>query len=100
MSQTIDKRIVEMEFQNRSFERGIKESIDSLEKLKRGLNFEDATKGLSDLERAGRSFSLSGIADGIDAIANKFSTLGIVGVTVLQNLTNRAVDLGIQLPNL
>ena len=97
MSQTIDKRIVEMEFQNRSFERGIKESIDSLEKLKRGLNFEDATKSLSDLERAGRSFSLSGIADGIDAIANKFSTLGIVGITVLQNLTNRAVDLGIQL---
>lgn len=97
MSQTIDKRIVEMEFQNRSFESGIKESIDSLEKLKRGLNFEDATRGLSDLERAGRSFSLSGIADGIDAIANKFSTLGIVGITVLQNLTNRAVDLGIQL---
>ena len=69
MSQSIDRRIVEMEFKNHSFENGIKESINSIDKLKQKLNFEGATKSLSDLENAGRSFSLEGIAAGLESVS-------------------------------
>ena len=39
MSKTVDKRVVEMEFDNAKFEDGVKESTSSLEKLKEALNF-------------------------------------------------------------
>lgn len=91
---SVDERIVQMRFDNKQFESGVSESVKSLDNLKKGLNLEGASKGLSDLERAGRSFSLAGIASGVDAIASKFTTLGIIGVTALQNITNSAINAG------
>jgi len=92
MSRPIDHRIVEMQFNNRQFESGIKDSITSLDQLRKGLNLSNAVQGLSNLNAAARNFSLSKISDGVNLLANRFSTLGIVGMTVLQNLTNAAVN--------
>lgn len=89
----IDKRVVEMQFNNKQFEDNVGTSIKSLDNLKKGLNLDGAVKSLSNLDRAGKSFSLEGIANGVDAIANKFSTLGIIGITALQNITNSAINM-------
>lgn len=97
MSKSVDQRVVEMRFDNKQFESGVKESLGSVDRLKKGLNFEGSVKSLSNLEKAGKSFSLSSISDGVDAIAKKFTNLGIVGVTALQNITNRAVDAGMRI---
>ena len=86
MSKTIDQRIVEMRFDNAEFERNTKQTINSLEELKKGLNLEESTRSLTNLDRAARSFSLAGISDGVDQLSNRFSNLGIVGLTVIQNL--------------
>jgi len=43
---SIDRRVVEMEFDNKQFENGIKDTLGSLEDLKNGLKLEGATKGL------------------------------------------------------
>ena len=94
MSTTIDKRIVEMQFKNQQFEQGIKTSMTSLEKLKNKLDFKGAQKGLSELQNAGKNFSLSGMASAIETVSNRFSTLGIVGMTTLQNITNSAIEAG------
>lgn len=91
---SIDERIVQMRFDNKQFEGGVQESIKSLNNLKQGLNLNGATASLSNLEKVGRSFSLAGIASGVDAIASKFSTLGIIGVTALANITNSAINAG------
>jgi tape measure domain-containing protein len=91
---SIDQRIVQMDFQNAQFERGVKKSLFSLERLKQGLNLDNASKSLNQLQDAGKRFSLAGIASGVDAINAKFSALGVVGFTVLQNLTNSAMDAG------
>lgn len=99
MSNSIDKRIVEMQFNNKQFESGIQTSIKSLGQLKQNLNFEKAAKGLENIERAGRSFSLSSMNDSITAISNRFSAMGIVGMTVLQNITNSAYNCAKQMMN-
>jgi len=97
MSRSIDERIVEMQFNNRQFESGIKDSLHSIDRLKSGLNFDESVKSLSSLSDAGKKFSLAGIAEGVDTIAGKFTTLGIIGVTALQNITNSAVNFGKQI---
>jgi len=94
MSNTVDERIVEMQFNNRQFESGVKESVSSLEKLKKGLQLDDATRSLGGLASAGRNFSLAGIASGVETIASRFSALGIMGVTALANITNAAINTG------
>ena len=39
MSQTIENRIVEMQFENKQFESGVQESLSTLDKLKNALKF-------------------------------------------------------------
>jgi len=97
MSKAIDQRIVEMQFNNRQFESGIKDSLSSLDKLKKGLKLDGAAKGLNSLADAGKKFTLAGISSGVDGIASKFSAMSVVGITALVNLTNQAVNAGKQI---
>ena len=93
-NKSVDERIVGMQFDNKQFESGVKTSLNTLEKLKAGLNLDKSTKSLTGLSDAAKKFSLAGIADGVDAIASKFTVLGIMGVTALANITNSAVNTG------
>ena len=94
---SIDERIVQMRFDNQQFESGIKTSLNTLDKLKKSLNLEEAAKNVANLQKVGNNFSLSGMAAGVETIANKFSTLGIIGVTALQNITTAAMHAGVQI---
>lgn len=97
MSKTVDERVVDMQFNNGQFESNVKTSIDSIDKLKKSLDFKDAGKSFDGLSDSAKKFSLAGIAEGVDAIAGKFTTLGIIGVTALTNIANKAVDAGLAL---
>lgn len=97
MSSDIDKRIVQMQFDNQQFERGVKETTKSLESLKKGLDLKASAESLANLSAEGKRFSLANISSSVEAIAGKFTTLGIVGVTALQNITNSAVNAGKQI---
>ena len=97
MSRSVDERVVEMQFDNKQFESGIKTSLKSLDNLKKGLNFDSASKSLSNIEKQVKGFSLAGIEKGVDLISSRFTNLGIVGVTALQNITNAAINAGTQM---
>lgn len=90
MSNTVDNRILEMQFNNKQFESGIQTSIKSLGQLEKGLQLKGAANGLAELDRATKSFSLGHLANSVDFIAGKFSALGIMGVTAMQNIANSA----------
>ena len=62
--------------------------------MKQGLNLDNAKNSLNGLAAAGKSFSLAGIADGVDTIASKFTGMGAIGFSVIQNLTNSAMNFG------
>lgn len=91
---TIDKRVVQMAFDNDQFEKGVGTSLNTIKSLKKGLNFDDSTRSLSSLSRAAGSFSLNGIGQGVQEISNRFSALGVMGMGVILNLTNAAINFG------
>lgn len=97
MTSKIDKPAVEMQFDNREFERNVQTTIKSLDNLKKGLALDGAAKSLGNLEATSKRFSLDGIASGVDTIAGRFTNLGIIGVTVLSNIATQALMAGEQL---
>lgn len=94
MSPVIDERVVQMEFDNSRFERNVSTSISTLDKLKSALKLDGASKGLDSFQTQANSFNLSGIGAAVETISSKFSVLGMIGVTALQNIVNKAVDAG------
>ena len=76
MSQDIEQRVVEMQFENDKFEKGVKQSLGSIDSLKKGLDFKGADKGFAGLQRSANSFDLSNMSKGVSDIAFRFSWLG------------------------
>ena len=92
MSRAIDERIVEMRFDNKQFENGIQESIASLAKLENVLNNNISSDSLDDIGEAASRIDLSGLVRSVESMSSRFSTLGIVGMTVIQNITNGLIN--------
>ena len=72
---SVDERIVQMKFDNAQFESGVKTTLDSLDNLKKGLDF-------------------SGIQEGVSFLQKRFSTMGIAGMEITRRLTNAVIDTG------
>lgn len=87
MSNTVDTRVVEMQFNNQNFEKNVATSISTLDKLKNALNFGNSAKQLNNLQTATNNVDFSPFTSALDAVQSRFSTLGIVGATVISNLT-------------
>ena len=95
MSTTVDNRVVEMRFDNQQFERNANQSISTLDRLKQALKFDKSSaKGLSDLQKSTKDFKLDSISNSVNKLSDKFSALGIVGITALHRITNAALDAG------
>lgn len=97
MSSSVDNRVVSMEFENAKFEKNVSTSQKTLSKLKEMLNFKDAGKGFESIDKASGKVNFSAMEKALETVSSRFSNLGIIGMTVLQNLTNRAVDAGIKI---
>lgn len=97
MSTNVTNEVVELQFKNQQFEQGVKESLDSVEKLKKGLQFEGTSSGLEKVTRAAKSVAsdgLMGIQESVTAVENKFSAMQVVATTALVNITNSALNAG------
>lgn len=154
----IDERIVKMSFDNRDFEKGISQTLQSLEKLNEVLKntsnvevYSNLSKSLKDIKgqlstlnldelnkvdktdsiwtkfgntlssvgrgiagfignidfggvlgKLGFSFDdategSNGLSRSVEEVTSRFSALGIMGVTALANITNKAVNAGMSL---
>lgn len=94
MSKTIDERIVEMRFDNRQFEQNVQTSLSTLDRLKRGLDLDGATKGLEGLGAAAKKCDMSVLGNSVETVRAKFSAMEVVAMTTLSNITNSAVNMG------
>ena len=94
MSKTVDERVVSMQFDNSQFEKNVKTSMSTLDKLKQSLNFKDSAKGLESINAAAKNTNLSGLSAGIETVRAKFSAMQVMGITALTNITNTAVNAG------
>lgn len=97
MSNEIDRKVVEMRFDNKNFESNVQTSLSTLDKLKQSLNLESTAKGFSkgfdDMSKSINNISFDDVIDGIQTMSNRFTTLGIVGVRVIENITDGVINL-------
>lgn len=92
--QVIDEKVVEMQFDNRQFEKNVQTTIESVGRLKSSLDLTGASKGLEDISAAASKCDMSPLHDALENVKVKFSALEIMGITALQNITNSAIDTG------
>ena len=93
-STTVDNRIVEMQFNNAQFENGVRESMSTLDKLKKALNMDSAKKGFDELDKASKNVKFDGISAGLETTKQHFSAMEVVGITALANITTAAMRAG------
>ena len=79
---SVDTRVVQMQFDNKQFESGIKTSLDSIEQLNKSVKATESTKGMA------------GLSSAVEAVQVKFSALEVIAATALANITNSAVNAG------
>lgn len=86
MPNGIDNRIVQMQFDNRQFERNIKTSGKSLEKFKELLNFDSCEKSLNKFGKATEQLTFEKMSDNLQKLTNKFTGLGTASELVLSQI--------------
>ena len=99
---SIDRRIVQMQFDNQGFEKGVNSTMKSLQNLNESLKMKNATNGLSDVQSGINkltSLGMGALSQGVDSVTTKFNAMGIIAATALMNITNSAINVGKKITN-
>ena len=72
----VDKRVVELDFDNKKFEKNARQSMSTLDKLKDSLNFD-------------------GISDSVDKASKSINKMEVATITAVANISNRLTNFGI-----
>ena len=94
MSTLVDERVVEMKFDNRDFERNTRQSMSTIQNLKASLNFSGTAKSLND---SLNSVDTNPLIASLEKAEKSFSAWEVMAISAISNITNRLVDLGINL---
>ena len=93
MSNSVDNRVVSMEFDNAKFERNVAQSLDTLKHLDKTLD------GLTDSSKKFDGVSFEDLANSIDSIANRFTLMGRITQKVFDEIASGIVNLGKKMVN-
>lgn len=85
---SVDHRIVEMEFDNKQFEKNVSTTINSIDELKKKLQFDGVNKGFDQISKGFDGISTSKLGAAIDSVTSKFSFLGTIGDQAIRTITN------------
>lgn len=94
---SIEDRIVAMKFENKAFQAAALATMFTLDQLKQKLGMTGGAKGIQDVQAAAGRFNLNPMGTAVDGISTKFLALSTVAITALSNITNRAIDAGLNL---
>lgn len=96
MSVDVEQKVVEMRFDNKEFENNISTTMSSLDKLKQKLNLSGASKGLEEVAKAASDTNdpMLSIGSAVETVRAKFSTMQVMAMTAIANITNSAVNAG------
>lgn len=99
MSTEKEQRVVQMQFDNKQFEAGVSATLKSIDELNKTLELTNSTKAFSGLQNGISKLDLSPIASGVESIADKFTLLGMTGVKILDEISDKAIAVGKNLWN-
>lgn len=90
----VDERVVVLSFDNSNFEKNTQQSIKTLNELDSSIKKSSSGEGLKNLGKSANKIDLSNLSRSIDTVNSRFSTLGIVGMSAIANITNSIVNMG------
>lgn len=103
MSRPIDEKIVKMTLDNKDFQSNAEKTVGIFGKLKnafsgvKDVNLDKSTKSIKDINQAADRTTMSSLIGAVDNVSSRFSAMGIIAMTALQNITNKAVDAGMRM---
>lgn len=98
-STNVETNVVQMRFDNKNFEKNIKQTTDSIDKLKKELKFEESAKSFKQLEENAKRVDFSPLTKGLEKVKASFSFLDTFSATVYYRLSNRLIDIGKKITN-
>ena len=94
MPVSVDQKVVQMQFDNAQFEKGVQETLNSLNRLQASVeantneissnSFSGLTRGLENAES-----SVHKMGSAVDILRDKFSVFGTVADQITRNITNK-----------
>jgi len=91
-SSMTEERVVEMRIDNDNFEKGAKETINTLKKLDQALKIKGDTSAIDDMADSVRKFDASPMAESFDVAVNSISAKATIIDQIIRNLTNSVTD--------
>lgn len=90
---TVEKEIVQMEFDARKFKGGVQNAIRDISDLKKSFNMTEAMHSILSLQKGVEDAGdFSPMINGITKVSTQFNALGVVGWTVINKLTSGVID--------
>lgn len=94
MSQSVDTRVVQLDFDNADFKAKVKDTLSELAQMGEMLSKGVDVKGIQNAAAVSNNMKLDGISTAIDQVNQKFSLMGIMALNVFNRISNAAIDLG------
>lgn len=96
MSAEVDTRVVQLTFDNEQFQKGVEDSLKSLDKLSKNIDelpksaksFEELNSAMNSLDDKG----LNNIDAHLEKITDRLSTMGIIGASAINKITSTAMN--------
>ena len=90
---SVDNRIVRMQFDNAQFERGVMQSMKTLDELNEKLQFKEAGKGISALQVHLNNVDFSGIQNAVAHINHSFTSMtGMVAQRIKEDIVDNVIN--------
>lgn len=96
---SIDERVVKMRLDNSQFEQGINKTSGLLGKLKQALNLDKSVESINNVDKAVSGVSFNPLTSGLQSVQSGFNAMGAVAFSVLNRMTNAAIDAGKSIAN-
>lgn len=103
MSRPIDEKIVSLKLDDEKFKKNASESLSIFGKLQdtfsksKQVNLSKSVESLKDVGRAADNVSLGKLGTAIEGIGGRFNAMSAIAFSVLNNITNRAVNAGMSI---
>lgn len=94
MSEVIENKVVQLQFNNKDFEKNVQESLKTLAKMKESFKMEEAAKSLKNIEAATAKLDFSGLFKKVEEIGYHFTAIGRTADRVFDNIANKVISTG------
>ena len=86
-SQTIEKEIVQLMFDEKDFQKGVRGSIEELDELKKSMDMKNGVKAFGDLEKAS-NVDFNPLQAGLGNVTARISVLQLAAAQLITNLVS------------